>query len=309
MLPLTDGTVVSSDRTLSRRRALAALGGTAALGLAGCLNGPGPNYAAYSTAGDSVDGLDYDAALDRARSAGYAVEAPFYVNARRRIGLPLDVPALAERVGPDARAVLVRFRYSETRFLEADFTGPTGSRLVIVDDELGVEQPFRPVNLPPEDWLRAQIALLFPDADAAALAADAETEASRTDEPFVTVPVDAAPDFAGTHVAFAERATETTASATQGDGWIDLAFAAEGTEFGSFAIVVPSAEIVTRDSGHRYEIKLDRAGGFRLQVTLPAGETLPESEYRGVFREMFEAVGLPAERVAGYEFEYSPSVW
>ena len=179
----------------------------------------------------------------------------------------------------------------------------------VVDDELGFAQPFRPVNLPPDDWLRGQIALLFPDADADALVADAETEASRTDESIVSVGVDAGPDFAGTHAAFAERASETTVPPTQGDGWINLGFSENGTAFGSFAIVVPSAEIVTRDSGHRYEIKLDSAGGFRLQVTLPAGEELPESEYRGVFREMFENVGLPAERVADYEFEYSPSVW
>jgi len=300
---------MSPDRAPSRRRFLTALVPSAALGIAGCLDGPGPNDASYSTPGDGVADLDYDAVLDRARSAGYSVEAPFYVNARARIGLPLDVPALADRFGEAARAVLVRFHYSGTRFLEADFTGVTAPRLVAVDEELGVEQPFRPVNLPPDDWLRAQIELLFPDGDADALAAELGTEASRTEEPYAAVGVDAAPDFAGTHAAFAERATETTASATQGDGWVDLAFAADGARFGSFAIVVPSARIATTDSGHEYEIKLDRAGGFRLRVTLPAGETIPESEYRGVFRGMFETVGLPAQRVAGYEFEYSPSVW
>ena len=90
---------------------------------------------------------------------------------------------------------------------------------------------------------------------------------------------------------------------------MNLDFSADGSEFGSFAIVVPSARISTTDSGHEYEIKLDHAGGFRLAVTLPAGEEIPEDEYRGVFRELFEAIGLPAERVDGYAFEYSPSVW
>ena len=293
----------------SRRRFLAALGAGTTLGLAGCLASPGANFASYSTVGDSVDGLDYGAVLDSARSAGYTVEAPFYVNGRNRIGLPAEAPVLTERFGAAARVLLVRFHYSETLFVEADFTGTEAPRLTIVDDELGFEQPFRPANLPPDDWLGEQVALLFPDADAAALVADAKTEASRTEEPFATVGVDTDPDFAGTHAAFAERATETTAPATQGDGWINLVFSENGTEFGSFAVVVPSAQIVTHDSGHRYEIKLDSAGGFRLQVRLPAGEELPESEYRGVFREMFAAVGLPAERVDGYEFEYSPSVW
>ena len=187
-----------SDRP-SRRRFLAGFGAGAALGLAGCLNSPGPNYASYTTLGDSVDDLDYDATLDRARSAGYTVEAPFYVNGRNRIGLPLDTPALAERFGADARAVLVQFRYSETKFVEADFTGVSSPRVVVFDDALDFEQPFRPANLPPDDWLREQFALLFPDADADSLVAAAKTQASRTDEHFVTVGVDADPDFAGTH--------------------------------------------------------------------------------------------------------------
>ena len=296
------------DSRTSRRRLLAAVGGVT-LGFAGCLSTPGANFASYSTVGDSVEDLDYGATLDRARAAGYEVEAPFYVNGRERIGLPLDVPALAERFGEDARALHVWFHYSESTSLEAGFTGAEAPQLTVVDDELGFEQPFRPANLPPEEWLRAQIALLFPDADADALVADLETAASRTDDSLVTIGVDADPDLAGTHAAFAERATETTAPATQGDGWINLGFSEADAEFGGFAIVVPSAEVVTRDSGHRYEIKLDSAGGFRLQVRLPAGEELPESEYRGVFREMFAAVGLPAERVDEYEFEYSPSVW
>ncbi|MFW5934924.1 MAG: hypothetical protein ACOCQL_03640 [Halolamina sp.] len=297
------------DPRRSRRRFLAAVGGGVTLGLAGCLGTPGANFASYSTVGDSVDGLDYEATLDRARSAGYGVEEPFFVNGRERIGRRLEVPALVERFGEDARVLHVVFRYSATKLLEAVFTGAEAPRLTFVDDELGFAQPFRPVNLPPEDWLRDRISLLFPGADAEALITDAETEASRTEDSQVSVGVDAEPDFAGTHAAFAERATETTAPATQGDGWINLGFSEGDTEFGSFAIVVPSAEIVTRDSGHRYEIKLDSAGGFRLQVRLPAGEELPESEFRAVFREMFETVGLPAERVDDYEFEYSPSIW
>lgn len=292
-----------------RRRFLAALGGGVTLGFAGCLGMPGANFASYSTVGDSVDDLDYEAVLDRARSADYGVEAPFYVNGRERIGRPLGVAALTEQFGADARILHVQFQYSETKSLEARFTGAVAPQLTAVDDELGFEQPFRPVNLPPEDWLRERISLLFPAADPDALVVDLETEASRTDDSVVTIGVDAEPDVAATHTAFADRATETTVPETQGDGWINLGFGENGTAFGSFALVVPSAEITTRDSGHRYEIKLDSAGGFRLQVRLSAGEELPESEYRGVLREMFENVGLPAERVDEYEFEYSPSIW
>ncbi|MDD4332242.1 MAG: hypothetical protein PHD26_08335 [Methanosarcinaceae archaeon] len=40
-----------------------------------------------------------------------------------------------------------------------------------------------------------------------------------------------------------------------------------------------------------------------------AGKEIPEKEYRAVFREMFEALGLPAEKVEEVKLEYSPSVW
>ncbi|MEF8799832.1 MAG: hypothetical protein V5A38_01680 [Halolamina sp.] len=87
------------------------------------------------------------------------------------------------------------------------------------------------------------------------------------------------------------------------------AFLEGDREFGRFSIVVPSVRIVTTDDGHEYRIKLDRLGGLNLAMLLDPGETMPESEYRGVFSHMFETLGLPAERVDDYEFEYTPSNW
>jgi len=40
-----------------------------------------------------------------------------------------------------------------------------------------------------------------------------------------------------------------------------------------------------------------------------AGKKIPEEEYRAVFKEMFEKLGLPAKKVDELEFEYNPSVW
>lgn len=295
----------------SRRRFLAAAVGVGAAGVAGCLGAPGLDNAAYSTAGDTVPELDYEDVQRRGREAGYDVEGPYYVNDRERIGRPLEVPALAEQFGDDARVVLTQFRYSATRFFEVDFTGPTGMRLVCFDDELAFERPFRPTNLPPDDWLREQFALLFDldDAEAQTLVEDVKAAAADTDDHFVTHTVDRDPDLTAVHAAFEERATETTVSETGGDGWANVVFADDDGEFGRFSVVVPSVWIRTRDSGHRYGIKIDRLGGLRLLVLLPPGETIPESEYRGVFRELFETLGLPADRVDGYEFTYTPSNW
>lgn len=40
-----------------------------------------------------------------------------------------------------------------------------------------------------------------------------------------------------------------------------------------------------------------------------AGQKIPEDEYRSIFKEIFENLGLPPEKVDDMEFEYIPSVW
>lgn len=294
----------------TRRRFLAA---AAAVGsLTGCLTPRQVDHAAYSTAGDTIPDADYEAVQRRAREAGYAVDGPYYVNARRELGRPLDVPALTEAFGDDARVVLTQFRHSATRFFEADYTvRGSGVRLAFFDDALDFEQPFEPTNLPPDDWLRAQFAVLFDlnESDAEALLVDVKAAAAGTNEHFLTHTVNRDPALAAVHGAFSEAATATTVSPTYGDGWANVEFRDGDGVLGQFSIVVPSVRISTTDAGHDYRIKLDRLGGLNLVVVLDAGDTIPESEYRGVFREMFETLGLPADRVDEYAFEYTPSNW
>jgi hypothetical protein len=294
----------------TRRRFLA---GAAAVGsLAGCLAPRQVDHAAYSTAGDTIPDVDYEGVQQRATEAGYRVAGPYYVNAKRELGRPLDVPALTEQFGADARVVLTQFRYSPTRFLEADFTAQgSGVRLVFFDDDLGYGQPFEPANLPPDDWLRDRFGLLFDltESETDALLAAVKAAAAGAEDNIVTHDVDHEPTLTAVHGAFSEAATETSVSPTYGDGWANVEFRDDDGVLGQFSVVVPSVRISTTDGGHDYRIKLDRLGGLNLVVLLDAGDTIPESEYRSQFREMFEALGLPADRVAEYTFEYTPSNW
>lgn len=296
----------------TRRQFLSGAAVAGSTALAGCFGIFGADHAAYSTAGDTVDGVDYESVQSIAREAGYTVDGPYYVNAKREIGRELTVPALAEEFGTDARVVLTQFTYSATRFFEVDFTMSDGGvRLAFFDDALDFKQPFRPTNLPPDAWLAEQFALLFGLSGAAAtgLVADVKSAAAGTSEHFLTYRVDRETDLTAVHETFTERATSVTTSATHGDGWATQTYADDSGAFGQFSVVVPSVRIATTDAGHEYVVKLDRLGGLWLLVTLDPGNTIPEDEYRGVFRRMFEAVGLPAERVAEYDFEYTPSNW
>ena len=57
----------------------------------------------------------------------------------------------------------------------------------------------------------------------------------------------------------------------------------------------------------RYRLWLDWLGGVRLQAGLPAGERLPEGEYRGEFLLMVDTLELPPDAVDAFEFEYDAS--
>jgi len=54
------------------------------------------------------------------------------------------------------------------------------------------------------------------------------------------------------------------------------------------------------------------SGFVRADIAMPggsAGKEIPEEEYITVFREMFENLGLPAEKVDEIKLNYSPSIW
>ncbi|WP_170943409.1 hypothetical protein [Methanosarcina spelaei] len=46
-----------------------------------------------------------------------------------------------------------------------------------------------------------------------------------------------------------------------------------------------------------------------MMPTGSAGKEIPEEEYRTVFREMFENVGLPAKKLDEIELNYTLSIW
>jgi len=50
-------------------------------------------------------------------------------------------------------------------------------------------------------------------------------------------------------------------------------------------------------------------GGVDIGIKLSAKEQIPEEEYHRIFKDMFVNLGLPAEKVDEFEFEYISGVW
>ena len=90
-------------------------------------------------------------------------------------------------------------------------------------------------------------------------------------------------------------------------------FLKNGGRLGSVRYFVPKVRVMTFDKKNEYTLKLRASGEVRLKIVMPAGssgEKIPEEEYRAVFREIFENLGLSPETVDSFEFSHSSSlVW
>jgi len=91
--------------------------------------------------------------------------------------------------------------------------------------------------------------------------------------------------------------------------WAGLADARKS----SIKYFVPEATVTAYDNENRYIVELDSSGKVRLEIVMPpgsSGDTIPEEEYRAVFREIFGELGLDQEAVGNFEFFHSSSrIW
>ncbi|WP_178917184.1 hypothetical protein [Natronomonas gomsonensis] len=290
---------------LKRTSALTATGLTVAL--AGC-SILGADHATYWSDSGQLD-VDYDGVMAAAREAGYEVEEPYYVNDTETRGVhPDGLTDLDERFGPDYRVFGFSRYHTETVFLEVSLTGEQPSMGLF--DDRGAFEGIPVDSVPPEAWLIEQFTLVFDvfETDAREYAAALREQAAEgTDTPRVEVSEPL--DFPGFYGAVESERTDVLGSETGGDGWYNETSLRDGQRFATVAFIVQSMAVIHHDGSRRYRLKLDRLGGFNLEVRLPVGEEIPEEEYRGVFRQLFEDVGLPPETVDDLTFEYSPSVW
>jgi hypothetical protein len=307
----TPPSVAAPDRRWSRRSILKGTSALTATGLTAALAGCsilGADHATYWSDSGQFE-VDYDAVMAAAREAGYDVEEPYYVNAEESRGVhPDGLTDLDEQFGPDYRVFGFARYHTETVFLEVSLTGEQPSASLF--DDRGTVEGIPVDSVPPETWLTKQFTLAFDvsETDAREYAAALREQAAEgTDIP--RIEVSEALDFPAFYGAIESERTDVLGSETGGDGWYNETSLLDDQRFATVSFIVQSMAIVHRDGSRTYRLKLDRLGGFNLEVRLPVGEEIPEEEYRDVFRQMFEDVGLPPETVDGLTFEYSPSVW
>ena len=299
---------MTTRRSFGRRAV--AVGGAVAIGsLAGCV-GPWSDAAVYWSDPGQVgpDDADYDAVITNARDAGYTVEEPYYVNSREPGGVhPEGISRLDDVLGPDYRVFEFAFYHAPQISMVVELTGGTS---VAVFDHRTVMDDFDLAAFPPQAWLVERILLSFDvgRSTAETYAADLrEQVVAGTQTPRIDVPETVTFPRAYAHIE-SER-TDTEGSRTGGGGWyVETSFRGD-VRFAVVDFVVQSLAVVYRDGDREYRLKLDRLGGFNLHIDLPAGEEIPEDEYRETFRRMFADVGLDPGHVDELAFEYTRSMW
>ncbi len=278
-----------------------------------------------------IGSLDYSSALTNAEKAGYEVEGSWPWPGNFSGFEPGDVPEVRERFGSAALVENIRLNYDKNSELmviacenESETEPGTGTGTCVAISNLSHSDPESSLQLsefPPDVWMLEKFGLLFGlDEMASEKYLNVLKKAAQNQTWDAEIQVNESPDFPAVYAYLKENSDESTYGSTVSIHTYPMAgfgpeevFLKDGKRLGSVSYFVPEARVVTYDKENRYIVELDASGKVKLEIVMPpgsSGDTIPEEEYRAVFREIFEELGLSPEAVGSFEFFHSSSrVW
>lgn len=272
------------------------------------------DQAGYYSEGTNLGSPEYyDRVVANAQETGYKTEV-YYANAKEKeiYGLrPGTIEGLDPRLGSDYLMNSLSIYYSNSSWISISFlSGQESSISFYSEDSLA---KYRPEDLPEREWIVQKFKIIFGMNEEEVEAYLPEENWEVNDIFFDQVTVTEPLDFAATHKYLVEEATNSIFDAqTSGEGSCTETFYNESQKIGDIYYIVPNTEISHRGGWNVYTVKIDRLGGLYLKVSLgpgSSGKTIPEDEYRAVFKRMFADLGLPPEKVDEFGFEYSGGNW
>lgn len=261
----------------------------------------------------------YERATSNAKEAGYKTEL-YYVNAKENeiSGLrPGAVEGLDPILGSDYLVTEIKFYYSNSSFLKVSFSENKEAIISFENEKIyeGSPEESNVKGLPNKEWLINKFKIIF-GMEEKEIEADLPKEILGANNEILVAPLTVPKplDFAATRRHLIKEATNSIFDTknARGEGGCSETFYNNGNKTGNIDYIVPNIEISHREGWHTYIIKIDRTGGMYLKINLgpnSAGETIPEEEYRNVFKKMFEDLGLPQEKLSGLAFNYNGYVW
>lgn len=281
-----------------------------------------------------IGSFDYNSVLTKAEKAGYEVEGSWPWPGNFSGFEPGDVPELRESFGSDALVQDIRLNYNENSELMV-FVCENGTEAgigtCVAISNFSHSDPHSPLQLsefPEDSWMLEKLGLLFgPDEKTPEKYLESLKKAAQNQTWDAEIQVNESPDFPAVYAYLTENSDDSDSSYNSGLGFYGCprivsdtkeVFLKDGNQVGSVRYFVPEARVVTYDKGNRYIgnryiVELDSSGRVRLEIIMhvgSSGESIPEEEYRAIFREMFEELGLSPEAVDSFEFFASSSrVW
>lgn len=269
--------------------------------------------------------LDYGSVLTKAEKSGYEVEGSWPGNFS---GFePGDVPEFRESFGSAALLQDIRLNYdrnSELMVFVCEAGPEAGSGTCIAVSNFSHSDPEYPLQVsefPDDSWMLEKLGLLFgPDEKAPEKYLESLKKAAQNHTWNAEMQINESPDFPAVYNYLLENSDDSSYGSssgiytypTRGSG-IEEVFLKNGNRLGSVRCFVPEAEVMTYDNRNRYIVELAASGKVRLEIIMPAGssgKTIPEEEYRTVFRRMFEEMGLSPDALDSFEFFASSSrIW
>lgn len=280
-----------------------------------------------------IGSFNYSSVLTKAEKAGYEVEGSWPWPGNFSGFEPGNAPEVWERFGGAALVQNIRLNYDENSefavFICEDGPEARTETCVAISNFIHSDPdfPLQPSEFPDDTWMVEKFGLIFGlDKKASEKYLEALKKAAQNQTWDAEIQVKESPDFPAVYAYLTENSDNYSSSESilGFHGYPKIGsdtkevFLKNGNEVGSVRYFVPEAKIVTYDKGNRYIsnryiVELDASGKVRLEIVMPpgsSGETIPEKEYRAVFRGIFKELGLSPEAVDSFEFFASSSrVW
>jgi len=246
--------------------------------------------------------IDYDSVLAKAEDTGYTVDRPWTRLNETNLIEPGNVEALERRFQKGYRVHRVELYYNKYTYLEfCKYDDPETA--VTLWNHSEIPTSLEPSMFPSDSWmlemLGRSLGLNETGSQEFLERLKLERAQQRTNESV---------DFPATYAYLNQSSTKTVTSGMCNDE----EFYRDGTKIGYIAYIIPEFSVSTSHNFNRYTLDVSSSGSVSADILMhraSAGKKIPEEEYRAVFKEMFENLGLPAEKVDELEFEYNPSVW
>ncbi|AKB36266.1 hypothetical protein MSSAC_1676 [Methanosarcina siciliae C2J] len=267
-----------------------------------------------------IGSFDYSSVLTKAENVGYEVEGSWPWPGNFSGFEPGDVPEVRESFGSAALVENIRLNSenSELMIFVCENGPEAGGQTCVAVSNLSHADPEAPLQLsefPEDSWMLEKFGLLFdPDENDSEKYLEALKKAAQNQTWDAEIQVNESPNFPAVYAYLLENSNESGYGSGLGlNAYPTEVFLKEGRQLGSVKYSIPEAKVTTYDNGNRYTVELDSSGKVQLEIVMPvgsSGESIPEEEYRTVFREMFEEMGLSSEAVDRFEFFHSSSrIW